>query len=46
MRQPPMQTDPADPRAPIAKMLKVLRKGRARALVIPHLGGGRAGLET
>lgn len=35
-----MQLDPADPMAPIAKMLRTLRFARVPTLVIPHIGGG------
>jgi len=35
-----MQLDPADPLAPIGKMLRTLRLVRKPVLVIPHIGGG------
>jgi hypothetical protein len=35
-----MQLDPAEPMAPVAKMLKTLQLVRKPTLVIPHIGGG------
>ncbi len=35
-----MQLDPAEPSAPIAKMLRTLQLVRKPTLVIPHIGGG------
>jgi hypothetical protein len=35
-----MQLEPNDPKAPIEKMLQILKRGRKRTLVIPHIGGG------
>lgn len=35
-----MQLDPAEPRAPIGKMLRTLQFARVPTLVIPHIGGG------
>ncbi len=35
-----MQIDPAEPAAPIAKMLRTVQLVRRPALVIPHIGGG------
>ncbi|MEK7405028.1 MAG: hypothetical protein AAB225_07970, partial [Acidobacteriota bacterium] len=35
-----MQLDPAEPMAPIAKMLKTVQLARVPTLVIPHIGGG------
>jgi hypothetical protein len=35
-----MELDPANPNAPIGKMLKTLHLARVPTLVIPHIGGG------
>jgi len=35
-----MQLDPAEPMAPIGKMLRTLQLARVPTLVIPHIGGG------
>ncbi len=35
-----MALDPANARAPVGDMMKILDRGRSPAMVIPHIGGG------
>jgi hypothetical protein len=35
-----MALDPANVRAPVGDMMKILERGRSPAMVIPHIGGG------